>query len=487
MIHILSSRDQRYLHILISLYQNRTQTLFELAKKSNSSKRNVQIDIKSLNTFINPLFIATNSKEGCVLIIPDDISIDYIYSLILSNSFEYSLLETIFFEKYRRLEDYAEHLYTSVSTLKRSIGKINKRLDNLDIQIKTAPIQLTGNETNICNLMINFFSEKYRFDEIPFSKIQVRVFDQVFMYLNRKKIQANNFSDRQRLKRYFFVLITRIKNGHIAITETDISDDYNLKLLDNPLLKSMFKSVFKIPLNKQTIIQLTQFFIKSNFAVDYQHLLSLMQQNTTDKETVQKLDKFLISISTEFNIPLKNKEQLIFELFNVKQLTIGNSFLLHDTRKEFLEVFISESSYASDIVYSGIEKSTLLLDSFPVMDPSLICYIFITHWEGFSNFLHTLQPVCFVGLFFDSDTEHAQFLSKSLEAKFNGVIHFEVLKAVTLKEAIIESADYSFIVTNISQLPIKNIPCISINMFPNANDIKKITDAYSKIAKFKNQ
>ncbi|MGO2265987.1 MAG: helix-turn-helix domain-containing protein [Vagococcus salmoninarum] len=482
MIDLLSKADQRYLIILETLWQQRSQTLALLAEKTGFSKRNTQNDIITINSFISPLKIITSTKDGYSLFIPDTFSIDFIYSCILKNSVEFSFLEAVFFENCSRLEDYAETLFVSVSTLKRMIHAMNESLSKYNIRITTSPIQLIGDEKVISSTIFMLFSEKYDFDELPFSTIQQTTLTKLIDLVLKKDSHFYTFSDIHMLKTICLIAIIRIQNKHIQNYSEKLLDDYDVSFINNFFIHHAFKSIFRIELNNQTLIRLLYPFISGTFAFDTDHLQKIAKKSDHNQKVVNHLDNFLESISREFKLPLVNKDQLILELFNVYHFNYSEPYLIYNKKKAFLSTFLENAPYTSELIYKGIQRASSLQDEFKSYELEELTYIFITHWKGFAHVIKSLEPQFSVGIFLNSDLEHAYFLKTMLNSIFYNELNFHVINGTNLEVVYKQTHEYSMVITNVSHFKSKNTPHICIGMYPTANDIQKIAAEYARLS-----
>lgn len=93
-------------------------------------------------------------------------------SKALRESPSLKLLELLFFRDFSSLEELAEELFVSLSTLKRLIKKTNTYLSHtFAISIVTSPVQVSGDERQIRLFYLKYFSEAYKISEWPFGDI----------------------------------------------------------------------------------------------------------------------------------------------------------------------------------------------------------------------------------------------------------------------------------------------------------------------------
>ncbi len=482
MEHILSKQSQRFLTTLEHLYYNNYSSYENLANLSHVSIKTIQEDINKINDFIEPLSIQEYSQSEVHLKKQDNISCDFIYSCILSNSLEFSVLELVFFEQEDRLEDYADALFISLSTLKRIISKINARLKKKGIQISTNPIQLVGNEGVICLTMANFFKEKYLTDNYPFSKVQYKVFDQLVHYALSDYKEFLNYPDMDKLKLYSFIAIIRLQNGHsndITAYRRTLNKEFDFPFLSNFIFKQTFKSVFHIELTKENIISFAYPFLNDNFAFNYQEMLKIANKNQKKREEFENLVFLLNDISESLMIPLEKekKEKLLLDLFNVRLLMIGKTYLLYNAKRNFI------INLAGDypIIYQFVEEKIIANERFKNYSESEkeeIIYILLTHWQELFFAIQDKQPLFKAGLCMTSDIEHTQLLADMLNRKFYRRFDFQPIAFTSFKDAYKQFDNYDVIITNVSNLSNKKKPVVSIDLYPSFNDYAKIYTMY---------
>lgn len=484
MKHILSKQSHRFLTTLEHLYYNEYSSYENLALLSNVSSKTIVEDINKMNDFISPMFIAESSQNRCYLIQPDNISEDYIYSCILKNSLEFSVLEEIFFEKHNRLEDYADALFISVSTLKRIISRINERIEHNHFHIATNPIQLVGDEMLICNTMTHYFGEKYLGGNYPFNKHQYKIFEQLISFALSDYKDFLNYPDIIKIKLHAFVSIIRIQNGHFhKINHNQIfKRDYDFSFLDNYLLKMTFKSVFKIELNKKNIIDLTYPFLSEDFAFTYEDVLIICDKNEGKKIELVNISNLLTNISNSLNIPLSNdsKNHLILDLFNVRMLMIGDNFLINNKKNHFIKNLMNDYPVVYNYLIEEIFNNPNFYN-YSQNEKEELSYIIITHWEGLLFHIQDETPLYKVGLCMTSDTEHTNLLTNILNRKFYKRFDFEPIIFNSMEEAYSQFKNYEVILTNFSNPIEDNNFIISIDPYPSMKDYVKIDKAYFRL------
>lgn len=483
---LLSKIEQRHLLILESLFNSESLTLAQLSTITKTSKRNIQHDIQIINSYISPMEIFASLKEGYSLSQPSNYSIDFIYRCTLKESLEYRLIEMIFFEKHKNLEDYANSLYISLSTLKRTIKKINQESNNLGFKISTGPIKLIGNEKKICSFMITFFSEAYEDENYPFPKIQIKTLTKIINLIVSNNRLEINYPDMYMLKVIIMVSIIRLQNDHHVKQGPLHLEPFHLSIINNFFIKRLFKTVFKFQLTEEVLYRLLYPFINKNFAPNYDSLLELTKESPIVNKKFKTIKTFLKDLGTIFDITLENRQLLTLDLYNTSQMIIRENYIIYNKKEIFIEKFTQGNHHISDIIYSSIQKALSLEKGLKQFELEELTYILITHWPNFATKIQNLKPIYSVGVFMDSDIEHTQFIASTLNNKYANDIEFTVLYSKTIDQFLEDSKKFEFIVTNISGLNNNITTFICIEFFPSLKDYTKISLFLSKLQKTSN-
>ena len=485
MEHILSKQSHRFLTTLENLYQNEHTSYETLAFLSDVSVKTIQDDIKKINGFITPLYIDTHSSHSCHLVKQDNISRDFIYSCILSNSLEFSVLEIVFFEQEERLEDYADALFVSLSTLKRIIAKINKRIKKNGFQISTNPIQLVGDEEAICHTMTNFFKEKYLTEDFPFSDIQYKIFDQLMYYTHVNYKQFFNYPDINRFKLYSFVSIIRMQNGHFynnATHEEAIKDTQYFSFLDNQLFTQAFKSVFHIELSKKNFVDMAYPFLNEEFAFSYEEMLLITNKNPYQKTEIDNLSLMIDDISQAVHLKIQEekKQKLLLDIYNGQLLNFDKNYLLYNDKRYFFINLTNDYPVVYQLLNEKIIQNPRFRDYTDEKIEKLI-YILLTHWKELLFAIQDTQPRFTAGLFMSSDVEHSELMADMLNRKFYKRFDFQSVVFTDLEDATRQFKNYDVIFTNVSNLVYEDTKIISIDLYPTMRDYAKIHQLYYEL------
>lgn len=482
MRELLSTQDKRHLIILETLYKKNDISYKELAELLNASINTVVQDIKIINKQITPFHISFHPQEKTLsLKKPTNASIDFIYSNILKNSLEFKILELIFFEEFSFLEDYADTLFISLSTLKRVITKMNKILQKKEIQITTNPIQLVGNEKEIYMMILMLFREKYIDYRYPFEEKDSLTLSILVNDIAGEETDFWNYQDIERLKLSILVSLVRIQNNHYLEIDYDNIElnKYQMNLLNYPLYRFYFKSVFHIELTKKNLIELFFPFLPTNFATSFDDLMTLCKQDSNKEAELTSLINLLEDIASSLNmtLPLENKQKLILDLFNIRLLGISEDFLLHNTKQEFVTKLKKDAPVVFHFLKTKFAENPFVsqLNDYGKIH---FTYMLITHWDGLFIKIQSSLPIFHIGVLMNSDKEHSHFITQMLNTRFDGKFIFHDIKASHIEECFKQFSHYEFIVTNQSQVNQTPKPIISIGLYPSAEDLSAINAMY---------
>lgn len=496
---ILNTNSLRHLEILEILYmENSRITLGELSGKIKSSEKTLRLDIQFINEHFSPFQIET-SQNGVILKYPSNYSTDYIYKKVLYLSTEFSFLEMIFFEENHTIDILAEKLFISTSTLRRIITKINKYFKNSNVNIKilTQPCKLTGNEAAIRNMIIQLFGEKYGVFENPFPTVQVKLLDQILIYIMKKNNVKVDFPELMRLRRWIMVNIVRLRNKHLIPIKEKFPENIDDSVLNNKIYSKLFKVLFQLELTKENAHQLFYLFLNNKYAFSFEHLEKMVDRGENNASfIVPQLKQLLSVLSSKMNIPIRNENGIILELYNLMGFvdrsnneSIGPNYILNNTQRTFLNLESHEFTYfikilKEELIRSNFHRNFKLSESFF----NLILFTIITRWEGLFALLNQSTVKIRAALFCKSSYKHTSWLKGLLEYQFGHQMEIGIINKVTLKSIKKEFQKYDLIITNISELESTRTPVVCINTVPNIIDFEKIhkeifnllKDQYSK-------
>ncbi|MDZ5759247.1 helix-turn-helix domain-containing protein [Carnobacterium maltaromaticum] len=466
MKNILSNHHLRHIAFLEYLNKSQWVTLKETALRINYPVNSLRYDIENINKYIYPVEITTSMKMGIKLVIPKRYSVTYIYSAVLKDSKEVDLIEAIFFNKKKKLEDLALSLFMSLSTLKRMVSKLNKILVKHHFQLSTHPLMITGDERAICRFMNYLLSEKYPNGDFPFDPKHLESAESLVIELFNRNSKEVTYSELEKLKLWVLIGIQRIKQGHSMYFVKDTVHNYDQSILDQPEMLKQFFSDFGIKLDQGILHRLFFIVVDNHYQVEHGQLSTL--EDRQGRCLVNKIESFLEELSVKYSVPLSNRTELILALYNKIQLSTGKGFILFNKEKHFFENFYTKHRELSKTVLADIKKE---LEGAPQEKGKeyLIFYTLITYWPSFIKaFENSLSKVS-IGLFFSTDKKHIEFLKERVSSFFEGRITVEIMNHLNITSFRKVANKYDMILTN---LVIEDLDDVVIVSFPLHADIK---------------
>lgn len=484
MKNCLSKQHLRHLKIINLLYSNKNMTLDKISFTLGFNSRTLRKDIEQINDYSAPIEILS-SKNGFYTYIPMNYNINYLYAAILRDSTEFSLIEEIFFNENHSIDSLSEKLFISSSTLRRTISYINKTLKKKQIKISSQPLLLTGNEAEICNLIIHIIEEKYGIASIPFPKIQVGALDKILTWVAKTNGQRLDFCELNRLRLWIMVILTRVRNGHIKkAKDAKFPEGVDTSLLKNKVLTGLFKSVFKIELTEQVAYSLFGVFIDTKFAFNYEHLKELAASDDSIKVSIEKNMQLLDTLSNRLEIPIENKEHILLNIYNTIALSTNLSsenYILYNASQVLVNRITNQHRYFNDILNEALRKIFGTTGHNKHRRDSLT-YMLLTHWRNLAVHLQQGTPAVNVGILLDTDTEHMELIKDELHVRFDNKFNVSIAEEFTLSAFKKKASMYDIIVTNIPGLSFtNNTMVVCISMFPTPLDIKNLQNCYDKL------
>lgn len=479
MKNILSKSQFRQLQVIELLYSNQATSIIKLSKKINTSEKTLRQDIQELNILLAPSRIDISSISGLSLQLDTKMSIESIYSLFLFKSTEFLIIEHVFFHNYQCLDSLAEELFISTSTLRRMIATINQNLETINCQIDSQVLDLVGNENQICNFMIHYFEEKYRNSSAIFPKIQLKTLNKIFLTVFNSLEVTPNYPDLEKLRLWSMVILTRIKTGHRFTFTKEQHDRLPKEVLNNSLLKQLFRATFSIQLTPDVFFQVFYFFFNNKYCQTLEQLDALAKKDRSIAELIESLYQFLESISNKLEIELENKDELVLDLYNMDALYYGNSYILYNRYQAYIESITHDYSNFYHFIKKEVNQNPFIKKKKWSQDAiNNFFYMLITHWPDLAHGIEKSIPVFSGALFFDTDTEHVKMLQDRLSYFFQDRLNFTILESLTLSELKKSATQYDMLLTNLFDIELKKTRVVVLPLALQTSDLKKIDEVY---------
>lgn len=371
------------------LIQKRLLVLFELLNKNESkisckalskitnvSERTIRGDIAALNSILESHGAAIKIKrnEGYYIDILDlnkyqqylaEITQDIMEDNDIPNSpierNKYILRYLLYSDNYTKLEDLADQLYISKTTILNDIKIIKSILSRYDLNLISKPyygIKIQGNELNIRKCIseniINRDFENYILgitdEEVEvFKNIDLKRLQEIVLrYVHEFHIEFSDFS----LKNFIIhlaIAISRVNNGHVLIGELDnLPEDSYLKKAITPIYAEIEEYFnFNIPSNERIYI--------------YNHFKSkstpkLIAKDNTDEKIIDYTKNLLDYIYIHYNFDLKNDTTLLNDLILHFKSILNSKYYNQNKANPLINTIKSNYPLAFEITLTAVEN-----------------------------------------------------------------------------------------------------------------------------------
>ncbi|MBT2731128.1 helix-turn-helix domain-containing protein [Carnobacterium sp. ISL-102] len=456
----------------------------EIALWLNCSVRTVKADIFYYNTFSsNSIKLITSNHHGVKLILPAYFQMESIYQEILADNVNYQLLECLYQEKLESIEDYAEKLFTSTSSIIRSIKQINLFLEEYNLTIQKKPMRIIGSEKQIRYFYSIFFWEKYGTKMAGNQHVEFTEARCMIQELEKKTDLTLSHIVENKIAICLLICLERISKGYIL-------QEYTAPIKVSQTVLAIIEDLLKdIPLT----IQKSEVEFMGFYFTD-QHLNPEPQLNQLSKELLaifQYIGQFLTDFSEKYSFVLPNKDVVQRNIFHHivynREFQGSNFFLINHTKNTLVNI---DSMYHPfiELVFEEVESRS---NSRWIMESKQefieLLYLLIVYWEGLTAQILYLQEKTNVLIISQFGKAHEFFLADILESYFPNELHCFSETDKKFKDSEIEIVVTDTQVEEIRKNPLNEVPVIGIEYAPNERNWKMIRNVLTEIKKSKEE
>lgn len=475
MKRILAKSQLRQLS-LIELLNSQDQTINSVSWELGYNRKTMTKDIFEINDCIAPVKI--EKRDKLYLTYPKNFSVRHVYHCFLKNSMEFELIERIFLDETKTLDEWAEELYLAVSTLRRMVVRINKELKREGIMIVGPNLYLKGKEHRICNFMVYLFLEKYPEANILFTPKQIKIIRMLVRYYSKYDVRLLNHKRFKISVATVMVSIIRIKNGY-SLNRAEELDSLTKRILRSNKVQLIFKKNFDIELTADTLYRLNYILVSGMYAVSHEQVIHIVATDDELREKLAFIEQAIIEIQTKLNIPIRNKEEIILMMFNISRMQYGKSYILYNENL-VLDEFLKER-YPKLIksMSSSLEKICMSEDK----EHELHEYIhaLIIYWLYPLKSSLKINSTLKIGLFYDYDLEYMKVIEQEIYLHFPSLFTVELLHDSDITTIKNRSHDCDIYLTNISGVVVPGAEVLCFPILPQAEDWLKLYSSYQKI------
>ena len=306
------------------LKDGKYHTSLELAYILNISDRTCRKYIKILSEILIKKNVEIESKPRFGYLLKDNnISVNELFhnevKKIPNSSNDrvmYLVNKLIYDDKYIKLFDVSEEIYTSSKTLSQDLKKVSELLENYNLFLERKPyygIKLQGNEIDIRNFHIDILEKRLNENDIEDDiKLKiVEIAENISVNFRGKNIKISDIS-LQNLAISFYVTLNRIDKNYLIEDIIENEDElFKVKKSEIEACINDLKNIFNLKkdMSERDIDYLTIRFMTTE-TMTYSSIKNL------DVKDIQKLiEDIFFYINVTFKIDLSNDEMLYKNLY----------------------------------------------------------------------------------------------------------------------------------------------------------------------------
>lgn len=478
MRRILSPQDSRVLHLVESLYDKEELFMQDLCEELNISFKTLKRDIEYAMLVLSPIDIKVSGNKGVKLVIPSNYSITYLYTALLAASLEFRLLEKIFLRETYTVDELAEELFISSSSLRRMVSRMNKVLQEEEMEINLNPVQIIGNELKIYNLVIHYVLERYYLKKTIFTKVQIEAVKELVDFVLKIDYVELEYRDRERVELFLLVQLTRMKNNHFIPEEFNPHRQKIFLDVDTSVIEKKVKDSFYKEFSRQNLIQLFSIFSDGKWSFNYKKLLEYSKTNPELRQTKEKFEVLIESIASKYRIEQSSREELLVYLCNSQMLNNGTYYTLYDQLSTIVNHF--KHDYSEGIEFIRLKLIEIfqgeVLNEYKIND--YIC-ILIIHWDKFLIELEKEVTPLKIGFVYDVEEQYMKLIQNEISYRFKNRFEIKIINEDKLVDIEKVGNQCDLILTNIPGIVVQGLEVICFPIYPKEKDWSKLESFYS--------
>ncbi|WP_124057676.1 helix-turn-helix domain-containing protein [Vaginisenegalia massiliensis] len=477
MRELLTKTELRQLRLLEILSSDEQHfVLKKIAKDLKCSTRILLNDFDFLAKELDYINLTKRNAEYSFRF-ADHISPTTIYQSFIKRSLAFKFLEGLLYYENMSIQDWAQELNVSSSTLYRTLNKVSEYLQNqYRITITTNPIQLMGDERLIRKLYYTYITETYTPMEWPFSTINLDKFYNNCFQLYSLLSPDNEFSNFNFFIKLIAVNYLRIQNQHLVAPQKTNSS-FNSLIKKLPDLSTLLINTFDLS-KADFYYQLFYPYFDHGFIIDRQ---LIDESNILAKETHKQCEiitHFLNDLQTDLAFKLDDIDTLTLKLSNLIYWE-NNNISLNTILSQQEDALVHYFSLRFPIEYNLLKNKLTKLLSELNLDhkPNLLKRFFFTlllNGHHFYRRLFDLSAPIKVLIFNSESTTTNEWLLNYLKYELTDQLEISLynLPYFSYDSAKLKEFDIILSHYDIPEINHPNFRCI--NILPTDPDIEEI-------------
>ncbi len=476
---------------LIKELLNRNMSLKEISNFLNVSERTVRNDISKINNSLikynstikklkdNSYSLTFLDEIGEKIFKNDFFSFDNFNFNDPKDRILYIKLAYLYAENYIKLDDLADEMFISKSTIQNDLREVKNFLENYELKLEFKAnygMKISGDEKSIRKAISDIIyrtSQAYNFEDIGekllfYSQDKIGIIRSIIID-NVKKTDIN-LSDlsMNNLIVHLIIAMKRIdKNIHLTLNTPKDFSEFNEYLISKSIVYDL-ENKFNIKFPKEELDYITMYLIGTRLSFEGE---ILEKEDPNDLTLLDKTCKKLINkVQTLLNCKLQNDTQLYYGLVNHLKPAIYRLKNNMSIRNPLLD---SIKQNYPDIYEACVIGSEILNNSFNIiLNEDEIGFISIHFGAAIER--HKLNaPKLRVLLVCTTGVGSSQLLKYKLKSKFNKRITIIGLSQYYNLDKFSDD-DYDLIISTVNFDNRSRKPTIVINDILGESDFSKI-------------
>ncbi|WFA03824.1 helix-turn-helix domain-containing protein [Bacillus sp. HSf4] len=501
---IIDNQSKRIIRILKLLTsENKWWSLQEIADENIGSVRTIQNDLelmKEYKTVEGEPLIRIERRKGISICFTQFYRVDYYIKEILKKNFAVQLIQGIFFEQKKFFQRWMDTLNVSRSTMYATVKKINDKLKDYGIKLRSDTMEFYGDEKEIRHFFAEFFFEVYGNKHWPFPTIEKKVVSRLLLDIfNTLQVNVPDIA----LDKYcvsLAVTIHRVRHNHKIKRRvryplpTDRQTSEAKKILDQ--LKQSIEhfnlqtsKLFNITIDHDELVFLL--FIEFS-AGNHKSLESVKQKLSFFRVHTPKLYdavySFIDQLELIYNKEISNSVEiaallLYFHIY-INEIKVRDGFIFKKKDKFLAQVKKQLPYFYSNIMNIISQfKTDDLLSSFVKNKKDLICII-TSNWRGLVH-LEMQRKSC-INILVTSilGYNHCLFVADLIKRRTNNYVQIFASRENALNANYLNEFQINLIVTDTdTALPDHmQLPILMVSSFPTRKELDKIHDIVAQMS-----
>ncbi|MBG9984520.1 helix-turn-helix domain-containing protein [Aerococcaceae bacterium DSM 111022] len=466
----MKKAHQRQLDIIQILYHDASWHHFnDIAKAVDASVYSIREDITTIATTFNDYIKISENKQTVRAEFRQDANLETFRRYFLKETVPLQFIEALFFNPFLELEDLADQILTSRSTVYRFIPDLNDTLqENFGLELTTKPLKIVGEERQIRNFFTLFFNTRYHPLSWPFDDLDESAIHKVIQLICDVLQLSVAPAQLHQLKFMVAISIVRYQKRQYLSPQyltkevsTTISRIH--PYLDESPYASYFSSIIHQNIDQGTL-----------YDIFYPVLITAVDADAVDSsQDHQSLTESFLSLSTSLNIDISNIDRFIHGLLNVfNNETVA--LVYQSTKAIRANTFVEKIEQTYPELYKGLTQifyQFAVKKNTNISEATLNQLVFysVTHWPNLINQLHVEKTPIKVVVISDLSYEHARLIAENLKGYFEDALTIDTIENGSYDSVISEDSPYEIIVTSFDLTPITGKYIVNADPFPDAD------------------